>query len=319
MQPALSAAPTLGLYAIAPTLFTAGGAAVDGNSMARAAEWMASQGVNDLLLTGSYGEFQSLTDEERVSVLRAVRAVTAVRSVMACAALPSTEATARLASRLFDEGANEVMVSAPLVAEVSTAEVFRHFEQLSQRLPGNLVVYNNPVFGIDLSPADLDVIASLPGIVAVKQGTSSLRGLAESIAAVHRGTAGMVRVLAASDVTAVLALVAGADGVTSTNSWAFPQAMVELVSAAARSDWDHARRIAVALEPYFSLVRRLGQPRTVKAAMQLRGLPGTDDVRLPYLPLDDSERKALRGALADCDSTLTEVRLAGQGRAGSRE
>ena len=78
--------------------------------MARAAERMASQGVNDLLLTGSYGEFQSLTDEERVSVLRAVRAVTAVRSVMACAAPPSTEATARLASRLFDEGANEVMV-----------------------------------------------------------------------------------------------------------------------------------------------------------------------------------------------------------------
>ena len=88
------------------------------------------------------------------------------------------------------------------MAEVSTAEVFRHFEQLSQRLPGNLVVYNNPVFGIDLSPADLEVIVSLPGIVAVKQGTSSLRGLAESIAAVHRGTAGMVRVLAASDVTA---------------------------------------------------------------------------------------------------------------------
>jgi 4-hydroxy-tetrahydrodipicolinate synthase len=95
--------------------------------------------------------------------------------------------------------------------------------------------------------------------------------------------------------------------------------MVELVSAAARSDWEYARRIAVALEPYFSLVRLLGQPRTVKAAMQLRGLPGNDDVRLPYLPLDDSERKALRGALADCDSALTEVRLAGQGRAGSRE
>ena len=112
-------------------------------------------------------------------------------------------------------------------------------------------------------------------------------------------------------------LVAGADGVTSTNSWAFPQAMVELVSAAARSDWDHARSIAVALEPYFSLVRRLGQPRTVKAAMQLRGLPGTDDVRLPYLPLDDSERKALRSALADCDSVSPRYASPARGEQGA--
>ena len=80
------AAPALALYAIAPTLFSSDGERVDPAAMAAAAQWMVAEGIHDFLLTGSYGEFQSLTDDERVSVVRAVRSVTGVRTVMACAA-----------------------------------------------------------------------------------------------------------------------------------------------------------------------------------------------------------------------------------------
>ena len=292
------------LYAIAPTLFGADGEAIDAAAMAAAAEWMVSQGIHDFLLTGSYGEFQSLTDDERLIVVRSVRSVTGVRTVMACAALPAAPATALLGTRLLAEGADEVMVAAPLAAEVRPAEVLRHFEHLSQRLPGRIVIYNNPVFGIDLPPEDLAKITSLPGVIAIKQGTSSLSWLAESIGAIQASSSGRVRVLAASDLTAVLGLLAGADGLTSTNIWVFPQAIRNMVAAAAAGGWESARQIAAALEPYFAVARRLGQPRTVKAAMRLRGLPGTDAVRLPYRPLDASESNTLRAALSRCDSAL---------------
>jgi 4-hydroxy-tetrahydrodipicolinate synthase len=84
----------------------------------------------------------------------------------------------------------------------------------------------------------------------------------------------------------------------------FPQAIRNMVAAAAAGGWESARQIAAALEPYFAVARRLGQPRTVKAAMRLRGLPGTDAVRLPYQPLDASESNTLRAALSSCDSAL---------------
>lgn len=299
----------LELYTIAPTMFSAGGRAVDTGAMAACAQWMVGQGIQDFLLTGSYGEFQSLTDDERVRVLRAVRAVDGVRAVMACAAHPATVATARLAGRLLAEGADEVMVAAPFAAEVSRAELLRHFRRLSRQVPGRIVIYNNPAFGRDLQPSELAQITSLPGIAAVKQGTASLPGLVESISAVHARSAGQVRVLAASDLTGVLGLLAGADGLTSTNSWAFPGAFRSVVASAAAGDWDSARQVAAALEPYVAAVRRLGQPRTVKAAMRLRGLPGTDAVRLPYRPLNGSERNLLRAALEECDKALA---LAGQ-------
>lgn len=297
----------LDLYAITPTLFTSGATGIDAGSLAYAAEWITGHGIRDLLLTGSYGEFQSLTDDERVTVLDAVRAVPGAGSVMACAAKPSTEATACLAARLLDHGADLVMVAPPLLAEIGDSEMFRHFEYLSDRFPRRLVVYNNPVFGTDLTAEALGRLAALPGVAAIKQGTASLAALAASIQAVRRGSDGATRVLIASDLTGIVGLLAGGAGLTSTNSWAFPHAVTQLVSAAAAADWERGRRVAGALEPYFALVRRLGQPRTVKAAMQLRGIPGTGELRLPYTPLDAPERAELQATVQQCDSALTEI------------
>ena len=182
--------------------------------------------------------------------------------------------------------------------------MFRHFEYLSDQFPRRLVVYNNPVFGTDLSADALRFVTAFPGIVAIKQGTASLAGLMESIRAVDQGSGGTARVLIASDINGVVGLLAGGAGLTSTNSWAFHRAMVQLIAAAAAADWERARHIAQALQPYFALARRLGQPRTVKAAMQMRGLPGTGELRLPYLPLEDAESTELAATLEQCDTTL---------------
>ena len=44
-----------------------------------------------------------------------------------------------------------------------------------------------------------------------------------------------------------------------------------------------------------------------KAAMRLRGLPGTDAVRVPYQPLDASEYNTLRAAMDTCDDALAKL------------
>jgi dihydrodipicolinate synthase/N-acetylneuraminate lyase len=306
--------PGLDLYAIAPTLFVEDGH-VDTGAMRAAAEWMVGHGIPDVLLTGSYGEFQSLTDDERVEILSAVRNVRGVRTVMACAAGTSTAGSVGLGLRLADSGADLVMVAAPIAAEVSPDEVQRHFELIAEGLGGALVVYNNPVFGTDLTVHELARIVALRAYRAVKQGTHSLRSLIQSIPAVHEASAGRARLLAASDLTAVVALVAGADGLTSTNSWAFPWAFTAITHAAVTGDWSQARRVAAALEPYFGLARRFGQPRTVKAAMQLRGLGGGGRVRPPYMTLGPGQISELERALEKCDA---ELELVGVGEREAR-
>lgn len=294
----------LTLFAIAPTLFCNGAKSVDGCSMADAAERLVRYGIQHFLLTGSYGEFQSLADRERVDVLQAISGVQGRGQLMCCAAKTSTLGTLRLGSRLVEAGADLIMVAPPIAAEVTSADVIRHFDAIAQELGGCVVVYNNPAFGTDLSLAELREISAIEGIVGLKQGTRSMPGFADSVAVVREASQGRVRVLAASDVTACMALSAGSSGLTSTNSWVFPEAIREIVTLIEKGQLSEALAIGAALEPYFRLVRELGQPRTVKAAMQLRGYPGEDSVRPPYIPLSPGERAGLRSNLEECDARL---------------
>ena len=289
------------LYAIAPTQFDRNGAvslpAMKENMLA-----LIEHGISDVLLAGAYGEFQTLDDDERYGIVAAIASGPA-RRIMACAAHPSTVATAELGTRLLDAGANEIMISPPLLAEVSDADVIRHFEELSKRIDAPLVIYNNPIFGIDLRSDQMQSIANLQGFVAIKQGSKDHHGIRVAMEAV--GTS--LRVLGASDLSCVDALTAGAHGFTSTNSWIFPSAFTLIARYAGTAQHRIAGEVRKALDPYMGIVRELGQPRTVKAAMQLRGYSGTSLVRLPHVELDEEEMRRLQAAIERSDQLLAEV------------
>ena len=124
-------------------------------------ERLASSGITNVLLTGAYGEFHSLTDAERLTILQQVRSTGACTSIMACAASLSAEATASLALKMLEAGADYAMVAPPLACETSESDVLRHFAYLAGAVGRQLVVYNNPAFGHDLEPR---VIAESLGI-----------------------------------------------------------------------------------------------------------------------------------------------------------
>lgn len=295
----------LDLYAIAPTMYDDSGD-LDAGAMRANVEWLADRGIDRFLLTGAYGEFQSLDDDERVALVEAVLGTGRAKSIMAGAPHPSTRATARLARRLFDAGADLVMVAPPLVAELSTDDIDRHFNHLAAELQHGLVVYNNPVFGTDLSARDLARLADLGAYEAVKQGTTRLGQVIETVQAV-RASGSTMRIYAAADLSALATLAVGFDGLTSTNCWVFPDAFVSMIEAAAKQDLARVRALSDALAPYATVVRRLGQPRTVKAALIARGGAGSRHVRLPYVGLSDGEAAELARAIEATDSLLEAI------------
>lgn len=289
-------------YAIAPTQFTEDGR-LDAGAVAANVERASLAGVSRILLTGAYGEFQSLDDDERVDVVAAAREISPRIEIMAGAVHPSTEATLELVNRLFQAGADEVMVGPPSMAEVTDSDILRHFDYLAARAEGSLAVYNNPIFGHDLEPGLIARLAGMGSYRSVKQGTSSMSHLLGSVSAARRGP-GNLRVLAASDLAALVSLAAGVHGLTSTNYWAFPGAITSIATHAATSDHPRAEAINRALTPFFDAVRSLGQPRAIKAAMTLRGYAGASMVRLPYEPLSEVETRNLKGVITRVDESL---------------
>ncbi|MGH3760004.1 dihydrodipicolinate synthase family protein [Actinophytocola sp.] len=296
------------LYAIAPTQF-AGSGVVDLAAMIDNAAEMAHHGIDHFLLTGAYGEFQSLGDDERVAIVEAMAGCGHARSLLVGASHPSTEATVSLARRLLDAGANLIMVAPPMLAELTADDVRRHFDHLAGHVEAPLVVYNNPVFGMELTAAELGGLAALGPYVAVKQGATRISDAIASVHEVRAASGGAVKVLAASDAAASVTLAAGFDGLTSTNSWVFPNAFMSMVSAAAEGRPGHMREIRMALDPYFRAVRKLGQPRAVKAAMRIRGYAGSSSVRLPYTGVSRAEAEQLALAVEECDQKLADINV----------
>ena len=291
------------LYAIAPTQFTHDARAVDTAAMAANVERLAATGIRQVLLTGAYGEFHSLSDGERIEILQRVRATGVCTSIMACAASLSAEATARLALEMLDEGAEYAMVAPPLACEATERDVLRHFEYLATTVGRQLVVYNNPVFGHDLEPRVMAEVMAMDGYVGIKQGTRDTVRLLGTVEAV-RGTGRVIRIYIASDLSAALTLAAPVDGLTSTNVWVFPEAMLGLVAAMSSSDLGEMQRLHRALAPYRRALGQIGQPAGVKAAMQIRGYEGSLAVRAPYAECSEDDMSCLREALAECDAAL---------------
>jgi dihydrodipicolinate synthase/N-acetylneuraminate lyase len=291
---------------ILPTPFRDSGELDVAAAVASLASTAERHGVDSVLLGGAYGEFVSLTAEERVGLVATVARELPRVQIMGCAAALATEKTAQLSRRLFDAGAATVMVAAPLAQEVDDADVVRHFAALAAAVGHDLVAYNNVVFGRDLPAAVLAAVLGDPAFVAVKQGTPAMRAFLRTVE-MARAAATRPHVVGASDLVLPMTLAAGADAVSSTNLWVFPEAILGTVEAFDGTDLARCRELHGSWSEYREFAAVHGQPATVKVAMRLRGYRGGVAVRRPLAALGPARVRELEGILARCDRRREEV------------
>ena len=87
-------------------------------------------------------------------------------------------------------------------------------------------------------------------------------------------------------------MMAGFDGLSSTNSCALPEVIRASYRAIEAGDARTATRLHKSWFAYRELARRFGQPQTVKAAMNQRGWSG-GVVRAPLQSLTHRQREEL--------------------------
>jgi 4-hydroxy-tetrahydrodipicolinate synthase len=281
-----------GVHAILPTPFLDDWS-LDLTGFARNIEAILGRGVQGVLVGGGYGEFPSLSTEERCLLIReAVRVVAGRVSVIACTAHSSTLEALELTRVAQEVGADAAMLTPPYVTEVREADVERHFAFIASRTAIPLVLYNTPSTGVILSPALIARLAEIPTVVGIKQGVLD----ASEMAAVVEAVGDRLAVLCGSDTAMVVGLAVGMVGVTSTNVNVFPDLIVATYRAASLGDWAEARRLHGLWAPFRAFARRVGQPAAIKAALDLMGLAG-GACRPPLQALGATEREELRAVL----------------------
>ncbi|MFH1330745.1 MAG: dihydrodipicolinate synthase family protein [Actinomycetota bacterium] len=254
----------------------------------------ARSGILGYLALGSNGENKSLTEDEKLAVLRAIVALrSGDQVVIAGATYEAQRDTERFFAAAAEIGADfGLLLSPSYFRKQMTDEVlFCYFATAADRSPIPVLIYNAPGFsGITLSPGLVARLAEHPNIVGMKDSASS--GI-EAFLAFESDT---FHVLAGSANFLFPAMMAGSIGGTVSLANSFPGIANELyrlgaardeAAGAAYQEW--CRRLNEAISGKFGV-------SGVKAAATLAGLRGGWP-RRPLLPLTLAEVESLRAIL----------------------
>ena len=295
-----------GIFNITVTPFAADGS-IDFAGLARSVERVIGLGFYGILIGGTYGEFPALSTEERADLFRHVMDVVGDRvPVMLCSA-GSDARVVRDLTRLAGDLGGLPMVTPPYVSEVTDEQIVAFFRDMAPLSKTGILVYNAPGIGITLAPDLIERLADVPGVVGAKQGDLS----PTAIDRIANRVGGRIRLFCASDLAFLGPMMAGFDGISSTNSCALPELILAAYRALERGDAATARDLHRLWYPFRALARQHGQPQTAKAAMALRGFDG-GSVRLPLRDLDGpalaAVNEVMQALAADPRSGVTLAR-----------
>lgn len=189
--------------------------AVDIEALGRHFSRLNASGIDTLLLMGSIGEFASLTQQERLFLIREARQLSPLKMVANVSSTCMADIL-ELADAAWKSGFDAVMVLPPYYYGQTQNQLLRYFEALDQQLGGKWFAYNFPArTGCDLTPALISELASkLPNFVGIKDTVDCLshnRALIEETKKVR----GDFAVLSGYDEYLLPNLLAGGSGVIS--------------------------------------------------------------------------------------------------------
>jgi 4-hydroxy-tetrahydrodipicolinate synthase len=295
--------PFRGTYTVLITPFTADGAAVDLAALARLVEFQITQGIDGLIPLGSTGEFLSVSREERTAitecVVRTAREVSArlrrdpVPVLMGTGAEDTREVVA-LSREAEALGADGVMIIPPFYSVPTEDELYHHYKTVADAIGIPIMVYNNPATAnVDLLPATLARLSTIPNCRYVKESTLEVTRVRDIIAACGD------RMEVFAGVLGYESAWLGAIGWVAVCSNVVPRLSRDMFAAAAfEADRDKALPLYRRLAP---LLPWVGGPRYVsgtKAAFRLMGME-MGAPRPPRLALPEADLPALARVLQD--------------------
>jgi 4-hydroxy-tetrahydrodipicolinate synthase len=264
---------------------------VDADLLRRQVEAVVAAGCTGIVALGSLGEGGSLTPDEKKAVLRLCREALAGRvSLVAGVAAMTTAEAVRLAELAADASGDGLMVLPPYVYRGDWRETRAHFDAVIRSTALPCMLYNNPIaYGTDVLPEQvLDLAATLPNLVAVKESSADVR----RVTSLRALLGDRLAILVGVDDLILEGVQAGAVGWIAGLADALPAESVRLFELAAAGRIAEARAIYDWFLPLLRLDTVPKFVQLIKLVQQETGL-GSEAVRPPRLPLASPEREAV--------------------------
>ena len=280
-----------GVFPAATTQFTPD-LQVDLPATQKVQQALLRDGVHGLVLMGTVGEGNSLSAEEKRSVLAAAVEVSGGKTpVIAGVSEFTTAAAARFARDAEKLGAAGLMVLPAMVYVPTAAELEFHFRQVATATSLPIMLYNNPPsYRVNIDMGTLARLADVPNIVSIKESAPDSRRFTD----IHNAFGERFVMFAGLDDIAFEGLSLGAKGWVSGLTNAFPVESLRLYEALRSGDLATALRIYRWFMPLLHLDSEHDLVQSIKLAEQVMGR-GSERVRPPRLPLSGERRAQVIG------------------------
>jgi 4-hydroxy-tetrahydrodipicolinate synthase len=265
------------------------GGALDVDGSRRLARHLVEHGSHGLVVSGTTGESPTLSDDEKLELLRAVKDEVGGEATLICGTGSNdTHHSVELTRAAVEAGADAVLVVTPYYNKPNRAGLRAHFEAVAEAAGDTpMLLYNIPSrCVVNLDPGLLaELGAEIYNVVGVKQANNDELGPIDGL-----------DVLAGNDEIFLRCLEVGGTGGILVSSHLVGTEMRELYDAATGGDLDRAREINESIRAIYEATAVTSNPIPVKAALEMLGLIG-GRLRLPMVEADEEQRAAVRAAL----------------------
>ncbi|WP_162055118.1 dihydrodipicolinate synthase family protein [Pontibacter pamirensis] len=245
-------------------------------------------GVNGIILGGTLGEASTLSDEEKAVLVRETVAHVEGRvPVILNIAEQTTAGAIEAAAAAKRNGASGLMLLPPMRYKADDRETVAYFKAIAASTDLPIMIYNNPIDYRIL--VTLDMFAELvecENIQAVKESTREVG----NITRMRNRFGDRFSILSGVDTLALESLVLGADGWVAGLVCAFPAETVAIYELVKANRLEEAVAINRWFFPLLELDVHPKLVQNIKLAEVHTGI-GTEQVRLPRMPLEGEERE----------------------------
>jgi 4-hydroxy-tetrahydrodipicolinate synthase len=272
------------------TPFKADGS-VDLDAFRALARHLVANGSDGLVVTGTTGESPTLTDDERFQLYAAALEEVGDRAtVVAGTGTYDTRHSIHLTEQADALGVDGFLIVTPYYSKPPQRGIVAHFEAVAAATDRPVVVYNIPGrVVVNIEPETIERLAEIENVRAVKQANDDLEQARRIVAA------GLDLYAGDDDLILPFLELGGVGGVCVHTHVVGPQ-VKELVRRWKSGEHEAARALDRELAPSIELLRVVGNPIAIKAALNLLGHE-VGGHRLPLVEATEEERDAVRDCL----------------------
>ncbi len=289
--------PTFGTVLTAMVTPFASDGTLDLDAAQALARHLVQNGNDGVVVAGTTGESATLTHDEQIVLIEAIREAIPGATLVAGAGSNDTQAAVDLTERATDAGADGILSVTPYYNRPSQAGIDAHFRAVAEATDKPVLLYDIPIrTGRKIAESTLLGLLEVDNILGVKDAAKDPAGTASLIAKAPPGT----EIYSGDDSLTLPFLAVGAVGVIGVAThWAGTQ-MAEMIAAYQRGDVAEAARLNAQLIPSYDFEGSDDAPNPVpsKAMMNLLGVKvGGCRPPMGYAPddLDDRARAVLAG------------------------